>query len=166
MKRFIALQKIVKLGSFSKAAESLGYTIHDDYTIMTMVEAGLGVSILAELILHRTNYHILLHKTDPRFTGRLPSDTRTKKVCLLQAENLSNICKSIWQNCHDLLPCRSEVHPTPMPLLRSGTNPDDKCRFSSIFRREGKFLTKHPLVQASERSFPLPSILQRSIAPH
>lgn len=27
------------------------YTIHDDYTIMTMVEAGLGVSILAELIL-------------------------------------------------------------------------------------------------------------------
>lgn len=41
------------------------YTIHDDYAIMTMVEAGLGISILAELILHRTNYKIALRKTDP-----------------------------------------------------------------------------------------------------
>lgn len=41
------------------------YTIHDDYAIMTMVEAGLGVSILAELVLHRTNYRISLHQTEP-----------------------------------------------------------------------------------------------------
>lgn len=41
------------------------YTIHDDYAIMTMVEAGLGVSILAELALHRTNYSIALRPTDP-----------------------------------------------------------------------------------------------------
>ena len=41
------------------------YTIHDDYTIMTMVEAGLGVSILAELILHRTKYRLALRSTDP-----------------------------------------------------------------------------------------------------
>lgn len=41
------------------------YTIHDDYAIMTMVEAGLGVSILAELVLHRTNYKIALRPTDP-----------------------------------------------------------------------------------------------------
>lgn len=34
------------------------YTIHDDYAIMTMVEAGLGISILAELVLQRTNYDI------------------------------------------------------------------------------------------------------------
>lgn len=32
------------------------YTIHDDYAIMTMVEAGLGVSILAQLMLERTSY--------------------------------------------------------------------------------------------------------------
>ncbi len=44
------------------------YTIHDDYAIMTMVEAGLGVSILAELILHRTNYNIALRRTDPKIT--------------------------------------------------------------------------------------------------
>jgi len=41
------------------------YTIHDDYAIMTMVEAGLGVSILAELILHRTNYQLELRPTSP-----------------------------------------------------------------------------------------------------
>lgn len=41
------------------------YTVHDDYAIMTMVEAGLGVSILAELILHRTNYRLVLRPTEP-----------------------------------------------------------------------------------------------------
>lgn len=41
------------------------YTIHDDYAIMTMVEAGLGVSILAELMLRRTNYNIVCLPTSP-----------------------------------------------------------------------------------------------------
>lgn len=44
---------------------NIRYTIHDDYAIMTMVEAGLGVSILAELILHRTNYRLVLRPTEP-----------------------------------------------------------------------------------------------------
>lgn len=47
---------------------SVKYTIHDDYAIMTMVEAGLGVSILAELILHRTNYRLALRPTVPAVT--------------------------------------------------------------------------------------------------
>lgn len=41
------------------------YTIHDDYAIMTMAEAGLGVSILAELVLHRTHYRLALRPTVP-----------------------------------------------------------------------------------------------------
>lgn len=44
---------------------NIKYTIHDDYAIMTMVEAGLGVSILAELVLQRTNYDIAMLPTDP-----------------------------------------------------------------------------------------------------
>ncbi|MEY8327165.1 LysR family transcriptional regulator [Lachnospiraceae bacterium 54-11] len=47
---------------------NIKYTIHDDYAIMTMVEAGLGVSILAELVLHRTNYGIRLCPTEPRIS--------------------------------------------------------------------------------------------------
>ncbi|MDO5398295.1 MAG: LysR family transcriptional regulator [bacterium] len=44
---------------------NIKYTIHDDYAIMTMVEAGLGVSILAELVLQRTNYDIICLPTNP-----------------------------------------------------------------------------------------------------
>lgn len=41
------------------------YCIHDDYAIMAMVEAGLGVSILAELVMNRTSYHIVKRPIDP-----------------------------------------------------------------------------------------------------
>ncbi|MCD7904883.1 MAG: LysR family transcriptional regulator [Clostridiales bacterium] len=41
------------------------YTIHDDYAIMTMVEAGLGVSMLAELVLRRISFNIKCLPTDP-----------------------------------------------------------------------------------------------------
>lgn len=41
------------------------YRLHDDYAIMTMVEASLGVSILAELMLQRTNFNIACLPVDP-----------------------------------------------------------------------------------------------------
>lgn len=50
------------------ASPVVKYTIHDDYAIMAMVEAGLGVSILAELVLHRTNYNIRLCTTEPKIS--------------------------------------------------------------------------------------------------
>ena len=58
------------LAAFKAIGKSpnIKYTIHDDYAIMTMVETGLGVSILAELVLHRTNYGIRLCPTEPRIS--------------------------------------------------------------------------------------------------
>lgn len=50
---------------------NIQYTIHDDYAIMMMVEEGLGVSILAELILRRTNYDIVCLPIDPPITRTL-----------------------------------------------------------------------------------------------
>ena len=50
---------------------NIQYTIHDDYAIMMMVEAGLGVRILAELILRRTNYDIVCLPIDPPITRTL-----------------------------------------------------------------------------------------------
>ena len=47
------------------------FRMHDDYAIMTMVEAGLGVSILAELVLRRTNYNIALLPVDPPISRTL-----------------------------------------------------------------------------------------------
>ncbi len=44
---------------------NIKYTVHDDYAIMTMVEAGLGVSILAELMLRRTNFDIVCLPVEP-----------------------------------------------------------------------------------------------------
>lgn len=44
---------------------NIKYTVHDDYAIMTMVEAGLGISILAELVLRRTNYDIACLPVEP-----------------------------------------------------------------------------------------------------
>lgn len=44
---------------------NIKYTIHDDYAIMTMVEAGLGVSVLAELMVRRTNCDIACIPVEP-----------------------------------------------------------------------------------------------------
>ena len=44
---------------------NIKYTIHDDFAIMTMVEAGLGVSILAELMLRRANYDLICLPINP-----------------------------------------------------------------------------------------------------
>lgn len=54
-----------------KLEPNIKYTIHDDYAIMTMVEAGLGISILAELVLRRTNYRIVMLPVDPPITRTL-----------------------------------------------------------------------------------------------
>lgn len=50
---------------------NIKYTIHDDYAIMTMVEAELGVSILAELMLRRTNFNNVCLPIDPPITRTL-----------------------------------------------------------------------------------------------
>ncbi len=44
------------------------YRLDDDYTIMSMVENGLGISILAELILKRTPYQIVTKEIYPSFS--------------------------------------------------------------------------------------------------
>lgn len=58
---------------------NIKYTIHDDCAIMTMVEAGLGVSILAELILHRTNCRLALRPTTPPVSRTVAIGYRDKR---------------------------------------------------------------------------------------
>lgn len=50
------------------ADPDIKYTLHDDYSIMAMVEAGLGVSVLAELVLHRNAYKLDARPTQPPIT--------------------------------------------------------------------------------------------------
>ena len=65
---------LLEEGSYSEPMEAfkeagitpdIRYTIHDDYAIMTMVEAGLGVSILAELMLRRTSFDTVCLPIEP-----------------------------------------------------------------------------------------------------
>ena len=44
------------------------YVIHDDYSIMAMVERGLGVTILADLIMKGSPYDLVTRPTDPMIT--------------------------------------------------------------------------------------------------
>ncbi len=72
------------------AIPNIKYTIHDDYAIMTMVEAGLGVSILAELILHRTQYRVALRPTDPPVSRIIAIGCRDKRTLPIASKRFIN----------------------------------------------------------------------------
>ena len=65
---------LVDLGNYSEPLRTfeqnglkpdIRYIIEDDYTIMSMVEAGMGVGILSPMVLQRANYNIAVRRTDP-----------------------------------------------------------------------------------------------------
>lgn len=61
------------LEAFRKAglAPHVRLRVHDDYSILSMVEHGLGVSILPELVLQKTNYQIAIRPLKPAVTRKL-----------------------------------------------------------------------------------------------
>lgn len=73
--------------------------VHDDYSILSMVEQGLGISLLTELVLHKTNYQIAILPIEPpiiRTLGIVTKDKHSLSLaskkfihCLL--ENKSNL---------------------------------------------------------------------------
>ncbi|UQS85753.1 LysR family transcriptional regulator [Apilactobacillus apisilvae] len=56
------------------------YQIQDDYTIMAMVEAGLGVSILSELVAKRTDFDIVCRPVNPKVTRPVSVVCQDKKT--------------------------------------------------------------------------------------
>lgn len=59
------------------------FTTWDDYAIMAMVEGGLGISILPELILRRTPYHIITKELEVPAYRNIGIALRDKKTCSL-----------------------------------------------------------------------------------
>ena len=45
--------------------------VHDDYSILSMIESGLGVSILPELVLRKTNYQVTILPIKPTLTRKM-----------------------------------------------------------------------------------------------
>lgn len=59
------------------------FTTWDDYAIMSMVESGLGISILPQLILKRTPYHIATKELDVPAYRNIGVALRNKKTASL-----------------------------------------------------------------------------------
>jgi DNA-binding transcriptional LysR family regulator len=70
------------------------YTIHDDYAIMAMVEEGLGVSILAELILRRTNYNIKILPIEPPIFRTIAIGYQKKEALPAASKRFIELLKS------------------------------------------------------------------------
>lgn len=78
---------VIEEGSLSRPLEAfreaglspnVRLRVHDDYSILSMVEHGLGVSILPELVLRKTNYQIAIRPIDPPVTRQLGFISKAK----------------------------------------------------------------------------------------
>lgn len=90
------------------------FTTWDDYAVMSMVESGLGISILPELILKRVPYRIAIRELD------VPA-LRTIAFCLRDRKNASLAVKRFLE----YLDFREEKNSTAM---RENTGKLKKCR--------------------------------------
>ena len=73
------------------------FTTWDDYAVMSMVESGLGLSILPELILRRIPYRLAIRPLDVPATRRIGFAVRSFDRAPLAVRRFL-----------DYLPCRSE----------------------------------------------------------
>ena len=62
-----------------KIKAKVEYRLDDDYTIISMVENGLGISILGELILKRTKYNFISKETSPSFCRSIGIAIKNRK---------------------------------------------------------------------------------------
>ncbi len=60
--------------------------MHDDYSILSMVEQGLGVSILTELVLHKTSYDVAALPIDPPVIRTLSIVTKDRRTLPLASK--------------------------------------------------------------------------------
>lgn len=69
------------------------FTTWDDYAIMSMVESGLGISILPELILKRTPYNLAIKELDIPAYRNIALAMRNKKTLSLAAKKFIDYLK-------------------------------------------------------------------------
>lgn len=61
-------------------------TMHDDYSILSMVEQGLGVTILPELVLRKQSYDIVMLPTEPMVMRRISIISRDQHELSIAAK--------------------------------------------------------------------------------
>lgn len=60
--------------------------VHDDYSILSMVEQGLGISILTELVLHKTSYDVMALPIEPVIIRTMSIVTKDKNTLPLASK--------------------------------------------------------------------------------
>lgn len=58
-------REVIQIFEHCGVKPNLQYLVNDDYAAISMVESGLGVSVLTELVLRRTPYHVAVKPLDP-----------------------------------------------------------------------------------------------------
>lgn len=90
---------VIEEGSFSRPMEAfrelslqpkVRLRVHDDYSILSMVESGLGVSILPELVLRKTNYQIKILPLKPTITRKIGFIAKDKNELPLATKSFIN----------------------------------------------------------------------------
>lgn len=76
------------------------YTIHDDYAIMAMVEQGLGVTMLADLIMRKSLYGLEVRPTDPPVTRKIALAYRKADLLPMAAKRFM----ALVEQSADILP--------------------------------------------------------------
>lgn len=77
------------LAAFQKAGltPNIRVKMHDDYSIMSMIEQGLGVTILPELVLRKQNYDIAILPVKPMIYRKMGIITRNKNELSIAAKS-------------------------------------------------------------------------------
>ena len=90
---------VIEEGRFSRPMEAfrelslqpkVRLRVHDDYSILSMVESGLGVSILPELVLRKTNYQIKILPLKPPITRKIGFIAKDKNELPLATKSFIN----------------------------------------------------------------------------
>lgn len=95
---FMLLEKggkseITEIFEKNKIAPKIHFTTWDDYAVMSMVEGGLGISILPQLILRRTPYQILAKRLDVPAYRRIGIALRDQKKSSLAVKKFLEYLK-------------------------------------------------------------------------
>ena len=60
--------------------------VHDDYSILSMIETGLGISILPELVLRKTNYQVAILPIKPMVVRKIGLISKEKNALSLASK--------------------------------------------------------------------------------
>lgn len=72
-------QEIGRIFRHHQIRPNIRLRVKDDYTVMSMVEHGIGIGILPELVLSRNAYHIAIRETDPVYYRTLGVAMKDRK---------------------------------------------------------------------------------------